>query len=366
MSKKSNDEVKEPEATQNETPETETPENTEMEQDLVENSDGSFSPLHEPRTDRDYAAGLTNPSATPPSGNIPEPDFTAKNDFQPSSEPEIAEPEEIKSKTESQPPPASKPDKEKYEEPEPINPPMRQQTKKEQLDEATVAAEAVIDVYLEYKPKLFRFIGKVPKKKIDKMVLEGKIDLDLKGQWSAEEHDVCTLREKLAQMNGVLEEAFQSEPDFKEKVLPPLTRIFMKRGIGMTDEQFLMMEFGKDLLKSGIELVEIKSIMRSWLDAAADLKMQKELWLREWQANQDALHAQQNPPQNAQTPPPPVTNATPEPSTAPDDIKTETQPPKVTEPPAEFEEVYTKTQPDGNLTKQPAEHIDEGDTRIIS
>jgi hypothetical protein len=230
----------------------------------------NYSPMHEQRIDRDYAKGTELNQSEGVQGDIPEPDFTPESPLFTDVEFNEIPANETGAKTGKN---------EKGKQPsEPYNPELEQLSKKEQKEAAEMAAEQVIDIYLEYKPKLFRWIGKVPKRKVEKMVLDGKLDMDMKMEFP---DGTFTIRERFDTLHELTEEAFVTPPEFKDKVLPPLTRIFMKKGVGLTDEQFLMVEFGKDFISSAVELAQIKQATYQWLRYASDVKLQFDLQKKE-------------------------------------------------------------------------------------
>jgi hypothetical protein len=245
----------------------------------------SFSPLQEPRIDRDYATGDLQ-DQQPHAENIPEPSFT------PNADQPIIEEFDDKGNLTSKKPKANKGD---IDDSELYNPQMNDVSKKEQKQAAEMAAEALIDTYLEYKPKLFKYIGKVPKKKIEKMIRDGKLDMSIKMQF---EDGIFSCKQKVDEINNMVDESFKSSPDFKDKILPPLTRIFLKRGIAMTDEQYVLFETAKDMVGSVAELVQIKSMTNQLLVYASDTKMQVELNLKikeeEWRIKYEAEHGNIN------------------------------------------------------------------------
>ena len=52
--------------------------------------------------------------------------------------------------------------------------------------------------------------------------------------------------------------------EFKESVKEPMTRVFEKKGLGMTDEQFLLVMFGKDIItKTATTLALKKQLART-------------------------------------------------------------------------------------------------------
>jgi len=99
--------------------------------------------------------------------------------------------------------------------------------------------------------------------------------------------------------NKQVGEALTVEEDFVEKVRPIMIRVAEKRGLGMTDEQNLMVLFGKDILEKGMQVVSFKKSLSNILDLTyQNFKQQRE-------ANQfTQAPPPPPPPQPAETPPP--------------------------------------------------------------
>ena len=81
-----------------------------------------------------------------------------------------------------------------------------------------------------------------------------------------------------------------------------MIRVFSKRGYGMTDEQYLMFAFGKDILQKGAQLYTFKKSLTQ------SLKMMTEMY----NAQVNAQYNEQAgpPPQDTPPPPPPQDNPT--------------------------------------------------------
>ena len=89
---------------------------------------------------------------------------------------------------------------------------------------------------------------------------QGKIDLQ-EIIPVTENGDTMSVGEFIGQFNEQSVEALKYDQDFGIKVRPAMIRVFMKKGWGMSDEQFLMYMFGKDMaIKVGIMYQLKKSI----------------------------------------------------------------------------------------------------------
>jgi len=94
---------------------------------------------------------------------------------------------------------------------------------------------------------------------------QGKIDLSMQVPVT-ETGDTMSVAEFVAQYNEQSANALQYDKDFGYKVRPAMIRVFMKRGWGMTDEQFLMYMFGKDIaIKVGI-MFQLRKTINGTLD----------------------------------------------------------------------------------------------------
>ena len=125
---------------------------------------------------------------------------------------------------------------------------------KEKKMGAKMMAEMTLDLY----EKGCGFLGKLPEiseDKLDQMIAEGEIDPAIQLQT---ETGSVPVKEFATEYNESIKEAFGVSEEFKEKVKPPLIRVFEKRGIGMTDEQLLMYYFATDLGAKGVQAFMLK------------------------------------------------------------------------------------------------------------
>lgn len=153
---------------------------------------------------------------------------------------------------------------EKEKEPErPFNEPYSELDGKEKTMGAEMMAEMALDLY----EKGCGLLGKVPEiseNKIDKLIADGEIDADVKLPTGNGE---VPIKEFAVDYNESIKEAFQVSDEFKEKVKPPLIRVFKKRGVGMTDEQLLAYYFGTDIATKGFQAFMLKKTANSILDS---------------------------------------------------------------------------------------------------
>jgi len=213
-------------------------------------SKSDFNPLGEPVVKREYTK--PNFEDNNVGGEIQEPTFKTPNleDF----EQEFEKEDETKGGGNS------------------FNESVNELDKKEQK----VASEQMVDTVLEMygqAHKLANNYVKIKPQKIVKAMQEGKINPSI--QVPADEYgSTIGLLDYVNEYNEQLSEAIELEDEFLEKVKPPMIRVFQKRGISMTDEQYLMFAFGSDIVTKGAMLFQLKSqnnqMMKMWMESSPD------------------------------------------------------------------------------------------------
>lgn len=155
-------------------------------------------------------------------------------------------------------------DEEEASEPErPFNPTYNELDGKEKTMGAEMMAEMTLDIY----EKACFYMGKIPEiseAKIDKLIAEGEIDPSIQLQT---ESGQMPIKEFAVEFNDSIKDAFVVSDEFKEKVKPPLMRVFKKRGIGMTDEQLLAYYFVTDLGTKGAQAFMLRKTTNSVIDS---------------------------------------------------------------------------------------------------
>jgi hypothetical protein len=199
-----------------------------MEDDDLPFSFESYSPIDEEVVERSYNKIEVDPNI----GDIPEPDFgTGRPDF---SDAESVEFEEA--------PKQGMFDNVK-------NPAMSELDPKD----VKIATKQLVNSVLEGYEMLHQVGGKFAKineNKVAEKAMKGEIDLDLRVPIDAEGNDVNAM-EYVQVHNQQAEEIFKYDPEFNDKVRPAMERIFAKKGWGITDEQFVLGMFAKDILTKG-------------------------------------------------------------------------------------------------------------------
>ena len=139
-----------------------------------------------------------------------------------------------------------------------------QRTIRAGIKEKTLAVKQLVETCLDGYAMLHE-IAKMkvvyPEEKLQEKIIAGEIDpsdeipIDEQGT-------TVTPVEFIQGFNEQAREAISYDPEFGEKVRPAMERVFAKRGWGMTDEQYLLYMFGKDLAFKGVQvtvsLVQLK------------------------------------------------------------------------------------------------------------
>ena len=215
--------------------------NQETEQlyaEVVETVDNDFSPLDAPVKQRSYTQHKFDNGGQPVE-DLAEPNFEAPTFTDFDNVEEQKEPERVFNESYSE------------------------------LDgkEKTMGAEMMAEMTLDLYSTGCSFLGKVPQiseSKLDQLIAEGEINPDITLQT---ESGNLPIKEFAAEYNESIKEAFIVTDEFKEKVKPPLIRVFKKRGIGMTDEQLLMYYFGQDIAVKGIQAFTLKKTANNILES---------------------------------------------------------------------------------------------------
>jgi len=171
-----------------------------------------------------------------------------------------------------------------------------------QLDDAEkrMASEQMVDAVLDTYDTICTFgtaLGKIKEENVNELIASGQIDRNRRIPVDEYGNSVSVM-EFVQGYNEQVVQAVQPDPAFRKKVRPPMIRVFSKRGWGMTDEQFLLFSFGKDISVKAIMLFSMKKGVNDILKRLVE-------------ENADNYSASKN------TPPPPRPQAPP-PAPAPD------------------------------------------------
>jgi hypothetical protein len=133
--------------------------------------------------------------------------------------------------------------------------------------EKTMGAEMMAEMTLDIYEKGCGFLGKVPEiseDKLDTLIAEGEIDPNI--QLPTESGNLG-VKDFALEYNNSIKDAFEVTDEFKDKVRPPLVRVFKKRGIGMTDEQLLAYYFVTDLGTKTAQAFMLRKTANNILDS---------------------------------------------------------------------------------------------------
>tara|TARA_R110002012_G_scaffold59532_1_gene155741 strand:+ start:8103 stop:9182 length:1080 start_codon:yes stop_codon:yes gene_type:complete len=112
-------------------------------------------------------------------------------------------------------------------------------------------------------------LAKIPEKKLNRLVEEGAIDIGLRVP--VDRYNTASVPEIVDNFNNEVGDAFVVTDEFKEEVRPIMTRVFVKNGWGMTDEQQLMMLFGMDLVQKGSVVIQMRKAAQFQLDTFMEM-----------------------------------------------------------------------------------------------
>jgi len=148
---------------------------------------------------------------------------------------------------------------------------------------------------------------------------EKKGEIDLRMQIMVSPVQSLPLFEFVGNFNKQVEETLTVDEEFVEKVKPIMVRIASKRGLGMTDEQNLMVLFGKDILEKGMQVIGFKKSLNNILEMTYESYKQQQV--NSFNSPQQGPPPQAPPPGPSEGPP----NQTPPPSPAPPPTQSESQ-----------------------------------------
>ena len=209
----------------------------------VENAEiiDDFNPLDEPVLEKAYTRPNVKVDPKDFVGDIPEPTFTPP----PMGTP-ISEDEKVK----------------KAEPIKPLNKEMNQMSNKDKNEAAGKFADMIMSGYKALNnwadsQLLFK------EKKIRKLVNEGHIDLSVQVPVSPTQS--MSVGEFVNEYNEQTKGTIKVSREFEEEVMPVLTRVLAKRGVGFTDEQYLGYLVIKDGISKGFLMQQSLSVQKEFL-----------------------------------------------------------------------------------------------------
>ena len=145
-------------------------------------------------------------------------------------------------------------------------PPMMGSTLNEE-ENKNDASERLVDMCITGYKALNMFVDtkiQFDEKKLNKMAMEGEIDMSMEVPVSPS--DSITLQEFVREYNDQSKGTISVSKEFEEEIRPPLKRIFSKRGIGMTDEQYVGYVLIKDIIAKGFIVKQSMSVKKEYLE----------------------------------------------------------------------------------------------------
>ena len=149
----------------------------------------------------------------------------------------------------------------------PINPSMNNIPDADSKLGADHMAKLIVDGY----EQLHIFANKglqIPERKLRKLESEGEIDLTVEIPYDYGK--TITAGEFIKEFNEQNKDTLTVSKEFKKEVTPVLSRVLAKRGAGVTDEQYLMYLFGKDILVKGVIFSQIKGTANDMINVIKD------------------------------------------------------------------------------------------------
>ena len=249
----------------------------------------SFNPLAEPIMQRSY----TGNSQTDV-GEIQEPVFEAQANAQ----------EQLKEIEEEQQFEFEESEEEEMEEESSgfenvSNPQMEELDNKDKKLAAKQLVQTVLDGY-EMLHEVGKSFVKYPEDKLQEKIINQEIDPTM--EIPIDENGTTTNPVEFFQgFNEQAEEAISYDPAFGEKVRPAMERVFSKKGWGMTDEQFLLVAFGKDAAWKTVQIMTLKKTASGIMNTFEKLQKDKIEAIR--QANRPQSRPEPVSPDSIVTPP---------------------------------------------------------------
>ena len=290
--------------------------NTSQDYNYMETPD-NFNPFDEPVVEREYTKPKVSYDPATIS-HIPEPLYEQPN-LDELQEDDYDDKPKSKKETKSKP-------KSGFGSDDPF---VNQELEEYSTKDAEEASSQLVDTFLEGY-KVAHTLGAryftMSEEEIVKKAIKGELNPDMMIPVSPT--STISVRDFIGEFNNQVNEVLVVEDEFVEKVKPVMIRVFSKRGYGMTDEQYLMFAFGKDILQKGAQLYAFKKSLTQ------SLKMMTEMY-----------NAQVNPQYNSEAPTPSQQTSPPPPPPTPPQEQTPPPPPPeppTTEIPEQFEENFTQ------------------------
>lgn len=220
------------------------------------------TPFDEPVKERGYSQPFVNASQEEIYSTIPEASFTPPpvdlnpgNPFAEEMNRQQGEPKRGRGRPKKEPPP-------------PINPSFEDMESQEKKESAKFVAKLVLDGYEMLNQFANNWVT-VSEDKLKQQHVEGEIDLTLQVPFDMAGNTI-SVGEFVAEYNAQAGDTFKVDPEFRKDVEPVMIRVFEKRGIGLTDEQYLMVAFGKDIAIKMITGIQMKKTINGFINAVRE------------------------------------------------------------------------------------------------
>ena len=144
--------------------------------------------------------------------------------------------------------------------------------------EKKIATEMLVDTVLDGYEQLHglaQYFTAYDKEKLLEKQAQGKIDLNEVIPVN-ERGDSMKVGDFVEQYNQQSKEALSYDKEFGEKVKPSMMRVFQKRGYGMTDEQYLLYMFGKDISIKSMMVYSLRKSINSTISTLERVHKQKQ------------------------------------------------------------------------------------------
>jgi hypothetical protein len=138
--------------------------------------------------------------------------------------------------------------------------------------EKTMAVKQLVDMCLDG----YELLHELAKQKVvfseDKLkerIISGEIDPNDEIVVNAN-GDTSTPETFIQEYNEQAIESVSLDPKFTEKVREPMERVFAKKGWGMSDEQYLLVMFGKDITMKALSVAMLRKTVNGIMDTFAE------------------------------------------------------------------------------------------------
>ncbi len=216
-----------------------------IENKIGEGTNGEYNPFAESVIERDYSTPKTASGIVE---EIEEPSFVP-----PTYEDIVSEREQQNEEIIQEENPFNNP-----------NPAMNDLSEKDKR----IACESLVDTCLDAYEQLHKYaqmVVKVDEEQLMQKQAEGKIDLSMEVPIS-DNGETMSVGEFVGQFNQQSADALKYDKEFGYKVRPAMIRVFLKRGWGMTDEQYLLYMFGKDIAVKVSIMYQLKKTINKTLE----------------------------------------------------------------------------------------------------